>query len=471
MRSGETAMPWARTARKLGREYGPALVGALLVGFGYLVDGSRSALVVPAGLIALASVAPRPLLLVLPATLGLTYRPLAIGLGSARLSPAELLILAVAIGVTARVGVRLVRRQGIWIHSLSDAAREVIHLRYAAVAAGLVVAGGVSLGTVADASHRWESLREFRWVVLEPVLVYALYTTFVRTTRDRTVALTAWLTSAAGLGLYSIVTGLAGGGLTVEGVTRIQGLHPHPNALALFLERPAALAAGMALVDAGRRRWMWSSLAIVTVAALLLTYSRGALLALGVALLAGGWLTRRTAVVTLGFLGGLLLVVLMAAIAPERALSLFAGGSGSLRLHIWESSLAMIRDYPIFGVGLDQFLYQYVPRYVVPEAWPERFTSHPHNLLLDFWLRLGLMGVALLACAVVQTIRYALDTRRTPTPIAVGLVLAVLVGGAHGLVDNGYFLPDLALAFWLAAAILDTEARDRHRSPVGRDTR
>ena len=51
----------------------------------------------------------------------------------------------------------------------------------------------------------------------------------------------------------------------------------------------------------------------------------------------------------------------------------------------------MIRDHRLTGIGLDQFLYQ-DPKYGIPNL---RFltVSHPHNFLLDFWLRLGIWGL------------------------------------------------------------------------------
>ena len=52
----------------------------------------------------------------------------------------------------------------------------------------------------------------------------------------------------------------------------------------------------------------------------------------------------------------------------------------------------MIRDHPWTGVGLDQFLGQYSRRYVRIEGWPEHYTSHPHDIVLDFWLSLGIPG-------------------------------------------------------------------------------
>ena len=55
----------------------------------------------------------------------------------------------------------------------------------------------------------------------------------------------------------------------------------------------------------------------------------------------------------------------------------------------------MLRDHPLLGVGLDNFLYEY-PKYILPEAWREPNLSHPHNIVLDFWVRLGIGGVFIL---------------------------------------------------------------------------
>ena len=112
----------------------------------------------------------------------------------------------------------------------------------------------------------------------------------------------------------------------------------------------------------------------------------------------------------------------------------------------------MLADRSLTGVGLDQYLYQYVPRYVEPLAWPERFTSHPHNLFLDAWVRLGIPGLMLVGCALWLLVR---RLRAETSPITVAASLGLLVGVLHGLVDRGYFTLDLALSFWLVAVILD----------------
>jgi hypothetical protein len=51
----------------------------------------------------------------------------------------------------------------------------------------------------------------------------------------------------------------------------------------------------------------------------------------------------------------------------------------------------MIRDHPLTGLGLDNFLYYY-PEYILPEALAEPNLSHPHNILLEALYELGVLG-------------------------------------------------------------------------------
>jgi O-antigen ligase len=156
--------------------------------------------------------------------------------------------------------------------------------------------------------------------------------------------------------------------------------------------------------------------------------------------------------VGIALLGGAFIV------APDRLID--AGGSGSepTRFTIWRASLRMAVDHPIFGVGPDQFLYQYWRRYVEPMGWPERYTSHPHNIVLDVWLRLGVAGLAAfvsLAAGLVWWVRRCLDGIRGDI-WAMGAIAALIGGLGHGLVDNGFFLPDLATMTWFFVAVLIT---------------
>jgi O-antigen ligase len=114
----------------------------------------------------------------------------------------------------------------------------------------------------------------------------------------------------------------------------------------------------------------------------------------------------------------------------------------------------MIRDRPVLGFGPDQFLYAYVPRYIQPTAWDERFTSHAHNLLADSWIRLGIIG-AIAAIVVVVFVARQIVNDRTDNigRSALSKAATVALGATlvHGLIDNAYFGHDLAMSAWLLA--------------------
>jgi hypothetical protein len=50
--------------------------------------------------------------------------------------------------------------------------------------------------------------------------------------------------------------------------------------------------------------------------------------------------------------------------------------------------------------------------------------------------------------------------REGGAPLALGALAAMVAALAHGLVDNFYFVPDLAVAFWLLLALIERENRD-----------
>jgi O-antigen ligase len=138
------------------------------------------------------------------------------------------------------------------------------------------------------------------------------------------------------------------------------------------------------------------------------------------------------------------------------------------RVNLWRSSWQLIQEHPITGVGLDQFLYAYRSRYILPQAWADPDLSHPHNVLLDYWVRLGIFGV-LLAVAmqvlfwrqVIRTYFAVRDNDPALFAVTVGLIGGMAYVLAHGLVDMAFFNINLSYLFalFLALAVqLDTIA-------------
>lgn len=429
---------------------------ALLIGAAYIAPNLPLLLALGLGITAIAALHPPSALAAIPASIGLVFHP--IRYAELEFSPAEILILAMTAGVIFRVVILfLVRTE----NRPKIAPRVLVHAvgtGFGPAALLMLAAGVVSLFTVADPAHRHESLRTFRWVIVEPILYAVLARYYLRDALDRWITGAAFVGASMVISLYGLVLLLDGGGLSVEGVRRISGTYPHPNALALYLEQPVAF--GFAFAMTARRkvvRLVWLATASISGLALVMTFSRGALLGTAVAVVAIALLSQRKhlarrlipMLVTLG--------LVLTVIAGPRMLSLFGGGSGSLRVAIWESAIAMIRDHPIFGVGLDQFLYQYAPRYIAPSAWPERFTAHPHNIFLDVWLSLGILGIAAAGAYAMTLIRTLRRIVRRDCPLGLAATGAIIAGVVHGLIDNGYFVPDLALMFWFLTAIIELE--------------
>jgi len=329
---------------------------------------------------------------------------------------------------------------------------------------GMVALGLVSLLSLFVAQGKRVALREFRTVVFEPLLFYLLLRATLKDKQRLWYVADGWILSGLMIAIWGLVQFASGRGIiTAEGVWRVRGPYGSPNNLALMLGRQLPLLISVAAFSRGRwRRMAYALILLPAAAAFYLTYSRAGWLAgLPVSLLFLGLVRGGRA--AWGAVGALALGGLSAIpiLSTERFRSLLNPRQGTLffRLMLWQSSLAMIRDHPLLGVGLDNFLYQYRSRYILPSAWQEPNLSHPHNLLLEFWTRLGVLGVGALAWVEIRFFRRAWrlyrclpeGDRRALALGAMGGMVNVL---SHGLVDNGFFVIDLAYAFCLLVGLI-----------------
>jgi len=370
------------------------------------------------------------------------------------------------------------RGAGGWaVPSLLDWA--VVLLLLAATVAGLA------------AAERWAALFELRAVFLLPALYYGLLRVARLDGRGRQRVVDGWVLGAVGVALVGLVQYVLGRNVVLAegGLPRLQSVYYSPNNVGLYLGRVWPLLAAVVVLPPStvsctatrpaqkRRRVLLGMALVVVTLALGLSFSRGALLlGLPAALCAMGWRVGgrwRWAVLALVLIGALALVPLL---QVPRFASMFdlQQGSTFFRLELWRSSLAMVREHPWFGVGPGNFPAAYRTRYVLPSAWQEFNLEHPHNVYLDHWTRLGILG--LLAGGAVQVAFWrALLRRSQPSArgashrrrwlaaqdapgmgaasLSVGLTGSMAALLAHGLVDNTLFFPDLALVFFLTLAL------------------
>jgi putative inorganic carbon (HCO3(-)) transporter len=378
--------------------------------------------------------------------------------GGSEFSPVELSLFLGGFGVAVRTAWLILRGQ---LAVAIDLFRPYSHT---AIAGLLIIVGALSLTWIVDEHHADESLRAFRTVIFEPVVALFL----VRWTSRRggtpllVVSFFATGVVVACHGIVQLAQG--GGGVLADDVERARGPYPHPNNLSFYLERILAFTFGLWLANPLRRRWQLIPIAIIMIG-LALTFSRGAMFGAAVGLASLIYILRPRYAWRLYGAGLAVVVVVFALVARARFFATGSEGQESTRELIWKSSLRMLNDHRLTGVGLDQFLYQYGRRYVEPAGWAERYSSHPHNLVLDVWLNLGILGLvvfAWIASEVARAIQGLRSTRGVGNAVAVAAAGALVAGVAHGVVDNFFFLPDLAALTWIFFAVLEA----RHSVPA-----
>lgn len=219
------------------------------------------------------------------------------------------------------------------------------------------------------------------------------------------------------------------------------------------------------LTGFGRRAWWAVPGWLAGVAALGLTFVRGAWIAFAVAV-GAGILTRWRHALVLG--GAAVAAVLFALALPgvmprARSIGDVSDPTTRERLAMFDAGMRLLREHPLTGIGPGQVKHAY-PLYAPPDA-VRRSTSHLHNSPLQVTVERGLPGLALwLAIWAVFFVRAARIAAALPAgadrALVLGCIIAIagfLVGGLfeHNFGDTEVLLVAaglMALPFVIARA-------------------
>ena len=364
----------------------------------------------------------------------------------------------------------------------------------------------ITLVAVFVANDSWGALGHWRAFVLEPVMIFVLLLTSESLKRDRQILRKVFYSIAAVtilLGLYAIIQYLSGWGIpspwNIWEARRATGVFGYPNGLSLFIV-PFGVVSFIKLIEITNYSPSFFKLRgtresaritngksilflVATVCAGIATTlakSMGGILAFGVGVVLTLILFKKTRIVgivlmVIGLLGAGFVAwqIYGTELHPqtiEDSLAASKKWSSSVRVIIWKESWEIIKDHPVLGTGLRSFKTAIVPYHNA--TWMETF-PHPHNIFLMLWIETGLAGLIIFLWLIGTWVATVLHPTPQSSQVngADNVVYAVrdvrqyiwlvplVVILVHGMVDMPYFKNDLAVQFFLLAAIATIASR------------
>ena len=326
-----------------------------------------------------------------------------------------------------------------------DGIRRPILTSYEIAILALLAAAAISILVARD--HRG-ALGLYRAYFVEPVLLFYVAVDLLRGVehvKRLILAFAAGSSAFAILNLAVFLQALLAHAVHVGAAPN--ALYGDANYVAMYLEPPVALAAGLLLLGPSRKwRVIGGLWLVVCGSALVVMFSKGSYLALAFLAVAVLITVPRWRIPLIG-------AVVVAALASTQ-IPLFMARLATIpsslngREQIFGSALGMIRDHPLFGLGLGG--YSYLFRNAAPEVYP-------HDMWLTFWVEIGVVGV--IAFAVILFSLQWRGWRAWPKSdgfycsLLWGVLGALLLWTVHGVVDSPYWKNDMSAEFWVVAAL------------------
>lgn len=255
---------------------------------------------------------------------------------------------------------------------------------------------------------------------------------------------------------------------------RIFSTWENPNIFAAYLDVAICMVFAFARYAEGRVRWGLFGVLVTALACLGLTYARGALLTLAVVFMVYGLLKDRRIFAGCIILGAGLLLLEPALL--ERVASVFSptDSSSQMRLGLWTSTLAMIEDYPLFGIGWGAYFMVY-PSYDYYLQGAAVKIVHAHNVYLNYIVEIGIPGALaffyflfgnLYRCFFVPP----QDSSRFLRALLLGIGMSLVTVALNGITDDVLFNIPSSMLLWLLCALSAVTIRLRQHNHLSWET-
>lgn len=238
-------------------------------------------------------------------------------------------------------------------------------------------------------------------------------------------------------------------------ITRAIGSFDNPNLLAghLLLVLPLAAVAVVALAPAIEVRLALGLTVALSYLGLVFTFSRTgilfAALGAGVAVLTSR-LRQRRYLVLIGVAVAVGLFFLFGSCGSE-------GAAGFGRTQEWKETMHVIRDHPLYGVGLGRLGDVLHARNALSTS------RHAHNLFLNWWAEAGPLALIAWIWLAVALAWRSLRSARAGDAVARGTLVALLGFFAYSMLDHPANVDRVAIALWVTMGM--AAALPRARAP------
>lgn len=308
----------------------------------------------------------------------------------------------------------------------------------------------------------FNSIGIFKAYVVETLLLICVLLGLIKTKADWIKLLTPLACLVSIMGFLAIIQRFTGlfipAGYLPPNDFRTTLFFGYPNAGPLFIAPLLPIFLGLFWHNLkektfNKQFFFYLITLLLGLTAIILAKSDGAIIGLLIGLVIFFLLLNKKSAITTGII--ILLVVLgFLFILPTNYQSLitnnllFKNWSGQVRLYQWQETLSMLKDHPLLGVGLDNYQTAFAPYQTTTGI---EIFKYPHNIFLNFWSELGLLGLISIFWLIIIFFKTALlSIFNNPNRlIYLGLLAGFITLLIHGLVDVPFFKNDLAVLWWL----------------------
>jgi putative inorganic carbon (hco3(-)) transporter len=311
-------------------------------------------------------------------------------------------------------------------------------------------------------------------------VIYLLIQSVLTTGREKERALYVFLAGAVCVAAYGFLQYANAAGMAADMTAqswvdperfpllkrRMYSTLENPNLFGAYLVMIISLLSAFLLMEKEKKKKIFFSLILlVLLLCLALTYSRGAWLSLGAIVLGLTFFYDKRF--------GLLFLLIPIVLAfyhgqmVERFLSLFSGEDTSvgLRFALWESTMAMIEEHPLLGIGWGTYFLAY-PEYNFFIQDEHVLIFHAHNMYLNMPAEVGIPGglafiLTFFAQGFLSLKIYRESENLFSQSIGLGGLLMVMAMAMIGMSDHVLFGRSISFCFWTLSSLCVSCRREK----------